>query len=318
MHSRAAVADTALPPIPAFVNPRSGSAEQVRAALEQDARFELRVVDPHKLAALVRAEAERGTPRVAVAGGDGTIAQAAAAAARSPLEVAVLPGGTLNHFARDLGIPLGDFPAALDVAATGPARPVDLAYVNDTAVLNTSSVGLYVTFVRTRERLERWLGYHAASVVAAFRVWTSLRGFQVEFQTEGVTRRYRTPLLFVGVGERALERTASGLGAREPRGAHALHVLVVRGTTPGQVARIALGALFRGVRALTHGKEIDAYLVDACTVTMRRPWGRVSVDGELIRMRAPLHYRLERGVVRVVHANTDGGTAEGGTAGSGI
>jgi diacylglycerol kinase family enzyme len=287
--------------IPAFVNPRSGSADAVRAALEADARFELRVVEPQKLAQLVREEAERGTPRVAVAGGDGTIAQAAAAAAGTALEVAVLPGGTLNHFARDIGVPLDDWPAALDAAATGAAQKVDLAHVNDHAILNTSSVGLYVTFVRTRERLERWLGYHLASVVAAFRVWMSLRGFVVEFQTDdGVSRTYRTPLLFVGVGERALERAANGIGARAPKGAHALHVLVVRATTPRDVLRLAVGALFRGVRALTHGDEIDSFLVQQCTVRMRRPWGRVSIDGELVRLRAPLTYRLERDAVNVV------------------
>ncbi|AHG89882.1 diacylglycerol kinase catalytic region [Gemmatirosa kalamazoonensis] len=288
--------------IPAFVNPRSGSAEQVRAALEADPRFDLRVVDPQRLAELVRAEAARGTPRVAVAGGDGTIAQGAGAAAGTPLEVAVLPGGTLNHFARDIGIPLGDFPAALDVAATGDVRPVDLAYVNDRAVLNTSSVGLYVLFVRTREQLERRLGYHLASVVAAIRVWAGLRGFVVAFRTsDGIARTYRTPLLFVGVGERALERAANGLGARMPTGAHALHVLVVRANTPSSVAALAFGALFRGVRALTHGDALDAFLVDECTVTMRRKWGNVSIDGELVRLPAPLHYRLERGAVRVVH-----------------
>lgn len=289
--------------IPAFVNPKSGSAEQALAAIRADARFEAREVDPAQIAALVRAEAERGTPRVVVSGGDGTIAQAIGAAAGTPLEVAVLPGGTLNHFARDFGVPVDDLAAALEMAATGAPQPVDLGYVNDRPVLNTSSVGAYVNFVRTRERLERWVGYHLASVLAAIRVWLSLRGFVVAFRaSDGTERRYRTPLLFVGVGERALERAAAegGMGARLPTGAHALHVFVVCENTPARVAALALGALTRGLGALTRTTALDAHLVEECTVTMRRPWGTVSIDGELVRLRSPLRYRLARGAARVV------------------
>jgi diacylglycerol kinase family enzyme len=286
-------------PIPAFVNPKSGGAAKALEALRADARFEPREVEPSTLADGVREEATRGTPRVLVSGGDGTIAQAAAAAAGTSLEVAVFPGGTLNHFARDAGIPLDDAAAALDVAATGTATPVDIGYVNDKAVLNTSSVGAYVMFVRTRERLEKWLGYHVASVVAAVRIWLGLRAFVVEFRSDdGTTRRYRTPLVFVGVGERALD--AVSLGARAPGGRHALHVLVLRESTPGRVARLGFRALARGLDALARTDALDAYLVDECTVTMRRAWGSVSIDGELVRMRAPLAYRIARGAVRMV------------------
>jgi diacylglycerol kinase family enzyme len=234
-----------------------------------------------------------------VSGGDGTVAQAAGAAAEAGIELAVLPGGTLNHFARDFGLPLDDPAAALDVAATGTPRPVDLAYVEDRVILNTSSVGAYVNFVRTRERLERWMGYHLASFVAAVRVWFNVRGFVVAFRaSDGTTRRYVTPLVFVGVGERVLDR--AGLGSRVPNGSSELHVLVVCETTRARVAALAFGALVRGLDALVKTDALDAYLVDECTVTMRRPWGNVSIDGELARLRAPLTYRLRRGAVQIV------------------
>lgn len=285
--------------IPAFVNPKSGSAAKAFAALRADARFDVRECDPSQLADLVREEVRLGTPRVLVSGGDGTIAQAASAAAGSALEIAVFPGGTLNHYARDAGIPLDDPAAALEVAATGTARAIDLGRVNDRTVLNTSSVGAYVNFVRTRERLERWFGYRLASLVAAVRIWLGLRGFVVEFRTsDGDARRYRTPLVFVGVGERALDRTA--LGARTEHGARALHVLVLRETTPGRVAALGFRALLRGFDALARTDALDAYLVDACTVTMRRAWGNVSIDGELVRMKAPLAYQLQRDAVQMV------------------
>jgi diacylglycerol kinase family enzyme len=239
-----------------------------------------------------------------VSGGDGTVAQAVAAAAGTPLEVAVLPGGTLNHFARDLGLPVDDLAAALEVAATGTPRTIDLGYVNDRAVLNTSSLGAYVNFVRMRERLERWLGYWLASVVAALRVWLAIRGFVVTFRTDdGAERRYHTPLLFVGVGERALARDDAedgGVGARARDGRRALHVLVVRESRPARVAALAFGALARGVDAIARTDALDAFLVEECTVTLRRAWGRVSVDGELVRMKSPLRYSLVRDAARVV------------------
>ena len=129
---------------------------------------------------------------------------------------------------------------------------------------------------------------------------------RVRDASDGVARHYRTPLLFVGVGERALERSAIGIGARLPVGAHALHVLVVRAETPTQMLGLAFRALVHGVKALTHTEALDAFLVRECTVTMRRPMGTVSIDGELLRLAAALHYRIDRGAVNVIGKSEKG------------
>src|SRR6476660_501085 len=136
----------------ALLNPRSGSADHARGLLESDSRFELREIEPGAILNAVRAEVDHGTARILICGGDGTIAAAVGAAAKSQLEIAILPGGTLNHFARDMGIPPADPVAALDLAATGRARPTDLGYVNGRAFLNTSAVGAYVDFVDCARR----------------------------------------------------------------------------------------------------------------------------------------------------------------------
>src|SRR5688500_374492 len=113
--------------IPAFVNASAGSAPAAREAIAADPRFELRETTPQALPDALRAEVARGTPRVVVAGGDGTIALAARALAGSRTALAVLPGGTLNHFARDLGLPPDDAAACLECAVRGTVRPVDAA-----------------------------------------------------------------------------------------------------------------------------------------------------------------------------------------------
>jgi diacylglycerol kinase family enzyme len=284
-------------PLPTFVNARAGSADEAGDALSDASRFDVRQIEPERLADEIRQAVDGGASRVLVAGGDGTIAAAAAVVAGTPVELALLPGGTLNHFTRDLGLPIE--PAEAAAIATG-GRPVevDVGYVNDRLFLNTSSVGAYVLFVRTRERLERYLGYRLASLVAALRILSGLRSYRVELEVDGALRSYKTPLVFIGVGERDLQLPA--LGSRVPDGRRGLHVLVVRGRTRARVVAIALAAAARGVQHVSRTPLLDSFLVDYCRIEMPRRRGNVAVDGEIVPMEAPLEYRLARGALRVV------------------
>src|SRR5687768_2726266 len=116
-------------PIRAFLNPRARHASAARASLSSDARFAPVDVAPEALRDDVRAAAEAGAPVVLVAGGDGTLRQAAQVLRGTRTALAVLPAGTRNHFARDFDIPL-DPAEALDVAAAGEIRTVDLGLVD--------------------------------------------------------------------------------------------------------------------------------------------------------------------------------------------
>jgi len=282
--------------IPAFVNAGGGSAGQAMDALRADARFAVREVEPARLSEMLRAEAASGTGRVLVSGGDGTVATAAAALARSDVELAVLPSGTLNHFAKSTGIPTNDA-AALDVGAMAGSRPVDVGYVNDRIFINTSSVGAYVTYVRMRERLERWMGYWLASFVAGVRILFRLRSFAVTLEVEGQARTMRTPLVFVGVAER--EPVPEG---STPERRPGLRVVVVPGRGMARTLARALAAASRGDRDAALPDEHN-YLVDRCQVDLRGARAVVAVDGELVRLTTPLEYRIERGAVRVVGAS---------------
>jgi diacylglycerol kinase family enzyme len=286
--------------IPALLNPNSGSAARARAALTADARFRVLELEPAHFADAVRAELSRGTPRLLVSGGDGTLSAALGAAAGTPLEVAVFPGGTLNHFARDAGIPLDDPAAALDIAANGTPRPVDLGYVNGHAILNTSSVGLYTEFVRRREHLEHWLNYRLASVAAAAGVWRDRRVVDVDLDTaDGTLGRFRTALLFVGIHERILG--PAGLGMRRPGGARALHILVVKAPAPLRVRRLALQPPGGGIHGLVPEKAMESYLTSKATVEMAEEPGSIAIDGELLPAVSPLRYQFEPAAVKVVH-----------------
>jgi diacylglycerol kinase family enzyme len=289
---------TALRQIPALVNPRAGNADAARNALCAVGGFDVREVQPATLAEHVRAAIADGATRILVAGGDGSIGSAAGALSGTGVELAILPCGTLNHLAKDLALPL-ELEAAARVALSGHAVPVDSAVVNDRIFLNTSSVGTYVTFVRARERIERRVGYHIASLVAAARLLVHLPTFRVTLQVEGVSREYLTPLVFVAVGERELKLPT--LGARVPDGKTGLHVMVVRSRSGARTLALALAAAARGVEAVARTPALDSFFVDACRIEPRMHIA--AVDGELVPVVPPLEYRHVPGRLSVVVPN---------------
>jgi diacylglycerol kinase family enzyme len=234
---------------------------------------------------------------VLVAGGDGSIASAASALAGSGAELAILPVGTLNHFARDHGIP-SSVPAALDLAAEGRAAPTDVAYVNDQIFINTSSVGAYVRFVKHRDSFEQRLGYRLASVVASLRVFAASHHFRLELDAGGRRHSYRTTLAFIGVGERELRIPI--LGGRVKGGHRGLHVMIPRATSRARLLRIAATSALRGVQAAVGDLEIDSFIVEHCSMDLRHIRDDISVDGEIVPVATPLRYRLEREALRVV------------------
>lgn len=281
--------------IPAFVNPHAGNADAARAALESVGGFAIRELEPATLASHVQDAIRSGATRILIAGGDGSIAGAANALAGHHAELAILPCGTLNHLAKDLGLPL-DLEQAARVARDGVAVPVDAAFVNDRIFLNTSSVGAYVSFVRARERLERRLGYHIATLVAAAKLLVGMPTFRVSVNVEGLARQYVTPLVFIGVGERELKLPT--LGARVPNGRPGLHVMVVRRRSGARALATALAAAARGVRAVAKTPAMDAFVVDACTIESRTR--RLAIDGEIVTEVPPLRFRHIPGHLRVV------------------
>jgi diacylglycerol kinase family enzyme len=283
--------------VPAVVNARSGTAAAFRDALAADTRFAMREVEPDAVVDVVREAIAAGARRVAVSGGDGSIASVAGVMADAGVELAVLPGGTLNHFAGHLGIPT-EPAAALELAATGETRPVDIGYVGDRAFVNTSSVGSYVTFVRLRDRLEPRLGYWLASFVAGLRLFVRLRRYDVEVEVEGQVRHYRTPLVFVGVGERELRHVS--LTPLSTNARPGLHVIVVHGRRRARLLALGLAAARRGPRGVAAMPEVDSFVVDHCRVSVRHSSAHLAIDGEVLVLPTPLEYRAARGALRVV------------------
>ena len=135
-----------------FLNPRSGGGKAERFKLADEATK--RGIEPIELgpgddlATLVKTAVDEGADALAMAGGDGSQAVVAAAAAELDLPYACIPSGTRNHFALDLGVDRDDVAGALDAFVDGGERVVDLAEVNGQVFVNNVSLGLYATAVQ--------------------------------------------------------------------------------------------------------------------------------------------------------------------------
>jgi diacylglycerol kinase family enzyme len=283
--------------IPAFINPAAGNAAAAREALQAAGNVEIREVEPTNLTKALQDAVREGVDRVIVAGGDGSLATAAGVLAGTEVSLGILPAGTLNHLAKDVGLPT-DLVEAARIAVSGRVRLIDVGRAGERIFVNTSSIGAYVVFVRMRERLERRFGYWVSSVIALGRIFFRLQTFGVELELEARRRRYATPLIFVGIGERELKLPK--LGGRVPEGKRGLQVIVVEGRTGARLLTLAFAAAARGLRSVSRGPALDAFLVERCRIELPFSTAHIGIDGEIVEVKGPLEYSLWRDALRVI------------------
>ena len=140
----------------AFLNARAGSADAARKALESADAFDIRETDADALGEAIREAVDAGSKRVLVCGGDGTIASAAHALAGTGVELAVLPGGTLNHFAKDHHIPT-DLAEALAAARGQESAEIEAA--TEFNLMREFIDRVFRTYLTPRERKILYLYY---------------------------------------------------------------------------------------------------------------------------------------------------------------
>ena len=257
---------------------------------------EVKMVRPDHLAARTKAAVDAGAELVIAAGGDGTVSAVAGALVGTNAALGILPLGTLNHFARDIGIPF-DLDQAAAVIAAGHRRTVDVARLGERVFVNNSAIGLYPLFVADREGQQR-LGRskRLAMFVAGLRTLARFHHHRLTLTVNGGrSAAVETPLLFVGNNGYRLD--LSGPGRRDSLEGARLGVIVMR-----RMGRF--GFFVAMIRALAgrsrSGDMIRLDDVRQLTVASRRSSLAVSVDGEAVRMAPPLTYRTEPAALDVV------------------
>jgi YegS/Rv2252/BmrU family lipid kinase len=243
-----------------------------------------------------RAIAERGDELLVVGGGDGTISAGASALIGTETALGILPLGTLNHFARDLGIP-AELDEAARLIARRPERRVDVAEMNDRIFINNSAIGLYPLMVVDRDAQQRRLGRskRLAMIVASIRTLARFRHQRLTLTVNDEKERVDTALLFVGNNDYRIDIGAPG--QRESIDDGRLSVFVMRKKTRRSFIAATLRALFNRARP---DDMVQIENVERLRVSSHRSSLAVSLDGEVVHAKPPLDYKIRKKALRVI------------------
>jgi diacylglycerol kinase family enzyme len=300
-----------------FINAAAGTRDKENEAAELQTLFRAAGIDAQitlarsgsALAELGRKAALERPDAVVAGGGDGTVNCIAAALAGTDIPLGILPLGTLNHFAKDLGLPLPLADAAR-VIIEGRVSRVDVGMVNDRIFVNNSSLGLYPWVVRRRVRMQQHLGWgkwpaFAWAIMAVLR----RHGFMdVQLKVNGTALTRRTPFVFVGNNDYRLEGLHPGGRASLTDGV--LSVYVAHRTGRWGLVRLALRAL---TGTLRNAREFDAFDTREVTIETRRSTVQVARDGEVSAMSPPLVYRILPLGLKVIVPHERGSAADAGS-----
>lgn len=231
---------------------------------------------------------------IVVSGGDGTIRTIAAVLADSGAPLGIIPGGTFNHFAKDLRIPLRA-DEAIAVIGAGELRSVDAGEVNETIFINNSSIGIYPYLVVDRERRRtHGLPKLVAMSAAILRALWNFPVRRLSVTADGWTERLCSPCVFVGNNEYTTSGLQAGTRNRIDRGK--LSLLIARHQSLPRLLLLALRAV---LGLLDQSSDLRMTLVTSLKVTSRRARLLVAFDGEVESMNTPLHYKIRPNALRI-------------------
>jgi len=264
--------------------------------------LECRVVAGDELEAeLERAAREPGVEALLAGGGDGTISAAAGICFMHGIALGVLPAGTMNLFARSLGVPL-QLDAALAAIAGGEVVQVDIATANGRPFVHQYSVGMHSRLVKIRNGLtyrSRW-----GKMLASLRAVALALSRPLKFEVEMTTRhtRERRKATAVAVSNNVLGEGHVPYAEAVDRGV--LGVYVVKPMPSAELARLALSLAFGNWKAhpLVSEKEVAQLTL---SFPRRKASAQAVLDGELIPLEQRVDLRIHAGGLKVIVPTTE-------------
>ncbi len=295
---------TPLRRIAAIINSGAGSvrasdldAEGLRRLFQEaGVEAEVHFVPGDRIVETARAALASGAEALVAGGGDGTIRSVAGVLVGGKIPLGVLPVGTLNHFARDLGIPV-ELPAAARLIAEGVPRALDVGEVNGEIFVNNSVLGLYppVVEVRDQERREKDRNKWLATASAFLKVLPGHPLLHIRVTADGLTVNHQTRFVFVGNNE--YEMNAFTYGARHRFDSGNLYLYIAKTRTRFGLVGLALLGLFRDLKG-TDG--FDCFCLPELVIETREKAVPVYLDGEVVPLEPPLRYRNRARALRVI------------------
>ena len=220
-------------------NPRSGTSRSLASLRRTFAKHDITIaaaIDitkdfPDKLRPLTKKDTY-----VAAIGGDGTLSSVAAEVYGTEAIFIPLPGGTLNHFTKDIGI-AQDLTTAIANLKSAKPHSVDVAFVNDRLFLNNSSIGIYPTSLRTRAEIEDRLGKWPSAIAGTLRALIKFKLYTVTIEGE----TFETPFIFIGNNEYHLDEG----GRRDSLTSGKLCAYAIRSPRRSTLVTLLFYAVFR-------------------------------------------------------------------------
>ena len=286
-----------------FVNASSGFDTKEDAPQKLERWFEESGIDAQveyvakgvNLAEKAREAVAAGHEVVVAGGGDGTLSATASGLAGTDVAFGVLPVGTLNHFARDLHLPL-ELEAAAKIVCQGKTEYVDIAEVNGKTFLNNSIIGLYPIYRFRRAEKERsGIPSRLAFLSAALSVFRRYPFLTLRFFVDGRETVRRTPYVLIGNNKHAMQ--GWNLGLRQSLSEGKLWIYVMR-----PQSRLGLiGMLLKMIVGRFDGRHhFDIFSAEELYVDAKSKRIGVALDGEVHVMETPLRYRVLPRSLRVI------------------
>lgn len=273
----------------AIINPRSGLRRFDReyVASRVNLKFPGAVIhftEDRPFDSVLAGVIERNPAGVLIGGGDGTLSAAAGRLADTGIPMGILPMGTFNNFARDLGIPL-TFEDALDALAGGRIEKIDAAEANGRLFINNLSIGFYALSVIKRNEFKKRFGLHKllAMTIAMLAIFYRLPKVQLRLRVEGRDIRIRSPFVFVG--NNRYETGSFSLGGRPSLKEGIVSLYYPKRADRWTLVKLTVRSFFGKLR---DNRDLKYTLLREAVIGARRAIVTAALDGEIIRMRPPI------------------------------
>lgn len=285
--------------ITVIYNPKSGTNNNLdeikKAFAAHDVQPTYLPITSKQLHRHVKTESAKSQAVIVAAGGDGTVSFVASMLHGTKAKMGVIASGTLNHFAKDMGLPLNAKKAVATIVK-GNVRSIDAAMVNKRVFVNNSSIGLYPRSLRAREQYDGQIGKWPAAVLGAIKVLARPRRYRVTLTIDGKDITRRTPFVFIGNNDYHVNKQP--FSRREEMDAGKLSVYIIKANNAFGVFRMFMHALFTKKRRTA---EFEIYHVPAFTIaTKRHRKLHVAYDGEVATLKTPLVYASLPKSLRVI------------------
>ena len=269
------------------INPKSGGGKAERFGLVELCRqrgIEPIVLDPREdLRQMAEDAVARGADLLGMAGGDGSQALVASIASRHGIPFVVVPAGTRNHFALDLGLDREDVASALDAYQDGVDVVVDLAEVNDRVFVNNASMGVYARIVQSADYRDAKM--QTAAAMLPDLLGPTAKSLDLRFRLPSGVEAPTAQLLLVSNNPYQLARLRGG-GMRQRLDAGVLGIAFVRVDTAAEAEKLAALEAVGRVRQFASWNDWTATEFEVRSAVPVE----IGVDGEALRLEPPLHF----------------------------